>query len=270
MIDKTKAILVVTASALFGSAHAAVIYSNENFEGGTPNYTIDHTANSGAGSITPLQDGSMVNISATTAVMGTAFTAGSTSLMGIVASGQPANFSPSGTIPSGKHAFVSNSANRSLRLTNPMTLLTDGVQSINVSFAYLLYGQGSSDFSHALELVYSPSGFAVTTDSVQIATFGFLPATPAVPPGTHYPAVQDTWTTANLSIASTDVTFTNTANFRINKMAPQVLTQFVFLDDIAITGVVPEPSTTAFLGLAGFALMRRRRAAQAPRYTAAH
>lgn len=243
MIHKTKTLLALTASAIVGSANAAVTYINENFEGGTPNYTIDNT---GAGTLTQLQDGDAVNITATTALTGTGFVAGSPTLMGVLASGEPTNLSPGGIIPGGQHAFVSGSANRSLRLASPMTLVTDGAQSMNISFAYMLYGLGTSDFTHTLELAYSALGDF--TDAVQIATFTVTPATP-----------QDTWNTASLSITSTDVTFTDTANLRLNKQAPFDGTQIVLLDDITVTGVIPEPTTAALVGLAGFALLRRRR-----------
>lgn len=245
MIYKTKALLALTASALVGSAHANVIYSNENFEDGTPNYTIDHTANAGAGTLTQLQDVNLVNIPATTAFAGTGFLANSPTLMGIVASGEPTNFSPGGTVPTGKHAFVSNSANRSIRLATPMTLVSDNVISINISFSYMLYGLGTADFIHPLELVYSANG--LFTDTAQIATFGFLPNTPANPAGTHYPDTQDTWTSASVSIASTDVTFTDTANLRLNKMAPQNTSQIVFLDDIMIIGISAVVATDPFV-----------------------
>lgn len=36
--------LVLTSLRYVGSANAAVIYSSEDFEGGTANYTIDYTA----------------------------------------------------------------------------------------------------------------------------------------------------------------------------------------------------------------------------------
>ena len=261
---KKPPIALAIAAMTAGSAHA-VVYSSENFEGGTPNYTIDHT---GTGTLTQLQDGVPQLITPAMAFTGTGYTPGSTSRNGIVASGQPSNFSPGGTVPIGQHAFVSTSSNRNMTSNYAMPLVADGVQTLQVGFSYMFYGLGSFDALGSAELVYSANG--LFTDTVRLASFGFGQATSTVVTPDYLTAAQDTWYTLNLSFteAGAGITFTDTAKIRINRVglvsglfpAGDVTTNhFLFLDDITVTGVIPEPATTALCGLAGFALLLRRR-----------
>lgn len=172
--------------------------------------------------------------------------------MGIVASGEPTNLSPGGTIPTGKHAFVSRSSNRSMTLTNPMTLVTDGVQSITVSFSYMFYGRGSVDALGSAELTYSAKGDF--TDAKRIASFGFgQTGSTVVTP--DYTATQDTWNTVNLSFTETGagITFTDTAKLRFNRVgliAPvavaDTIYHYTFFDDITVTGI-PAPAAAPFV-----------------------
>jgi hypothetical protein len=249
-MNKLPTALALTAIIAAGSAHAVdIVYTSENFEGGTVNYTID---NIGAGTETQLG-----GITPATAFTGTAYVPGGTA-MGIVASGEPTNLSPGGTIPTGKHAFVSRSSNRSMTLATPMTLVTDGVQSINVSFSYMFYGRGSVDAAGSGELLYSATGFididpvtaGTQTDAVRIASFGLGQAgSTVVTP--DYAATQDTWHTVNLSFteAGAGITFTDTAKLRFNRVglvAPvavaDTIYHYTFFDDITVTGV---PATVA-------------------------
>jgi hypothetical protein len=233
--------LALTAIITAGSAHAVdIVYSSEDFEGGTPNFTIDNT---GVGSITQIGA-----ITPATAFTGTDYVSGSTSRMGIVASGQPTNLSPGGTIPTGQHAFVSTSSNRHMTLANPMTLITDGVQSITVSFAYMFYGLGSVDALGSAELLYSANG--LFTDTVRLASFGFGQAGSTVVTPDYF-ATQDTWSTLNLSFteAGAGITFTDTAKIRINRVglvAPVAVADTVnyltFFDDITVTGIPAAPA----------------------------
>ena len=127
------AIAAITA----GSAHADdIIYSTEDFEAGTPNYTFD-----GAGVETILQDETLTNITTATALTGTDYAPDSTSRMGVVANGTPSAISPVAGEPTGQHGFVSTSQNRSLLLRDAMPLVTDGIGSIKVDFSFLQYGK---------------------------------------------------------------------------------------------------------------------------------
>lgn len=226
---KRLSIAFAIAAITAGSAHA-VDYSFENFEGGTPNYTIT------AGVLTQLQSGG-VGITSTTALAGTAYNPGSPSRSGIFANGTVPEVTGE---PTGQHGFVSNSVNRSLILSAPMTLTTDGVTSLDISFKTMVYGLGVT-FDQTAEVVYSALGDF--TDSVQIATYSTaLVANPGTAL-THFTVVEDTWSTLNLSISSTAVTFTNTAKIRFNKLPVAQTEHMVFYDDIVITGqTVPVPT----------------------------
>jgi hypothetical protein len=228
-----------------GFTHAAdIVYSSEDFEAGTPNYTIDDT---GVGTFTEIGA-----ITPATAFTGTDYLPGG-SAMGIVTSGQPENLSPGGTIPPGQHAFVSRSSNRHMTLANPMTLVTDGVQSINVSFSYMFYGLGSFDALGSAELLYSANG--LFTDTVRLATFGFGQAGSTVVTPNYF-ATQDTWSTLNLSFteAGAGITFTDTAKIRINRVglvAPvtvgETVNHFTFFDDITVTGIPTSAPAAPFV-----------------------
>ena len=229
------AITAITA----GSIHAAdVIYSSEDFEGGTPNYTTALAGDPAALTLVQLQDGTATNITAHTALTGTDYTPGSPSRSGIFANGTVPGVTGE---PTGQHGFVSNSQNRNLTLTNAMTLITDGVQSLNISFDTMVYAI-ETDFVHTAAVFYSALGDF--TDSVEIATytgdFGTDPGTAI----THHTIADDTWTPLSLSISSADVTFTDTAKIRFNKLAPNVISQMVFYDNITVTGVTtPAPAS---------------------------
>lgn len=254
MLNKTQTLLAVTAVALAGSAHAAINYSFEDFEGGTPNYTLTGTD---PYTLTQLQSGDpAANIDAATALTGTDYTPQSPSRSGIFANGTVPGVSGE---PTGQHGFVSASNNRNLTLTSPMSLVTDGVQSLQINFATMVYGLNTG-FIHTVEVTYSALGDF--TDTVQIATFSPAAVADPLTALAHYTVIEDTWSTLDLSISSTEVTFSDTAKIRFNKLAPFDTSQLVFLDDISVTGtVVPEPSAFAFLAasLGALVLIRRRR-----------
>jgi len=230
----TFAIAALTA----GSAHAEdIVYSSEDFEGGTPNYEV-------AGAAAPYSLIQLEGITSQTALTGTDYTPGSPSRSGIFANGNLP-----GTIvdePTGQHGFVSQSQNRRLDLTNGMTLVADGVATLNITFKILLYafedGERSPDFDDTAAVFYSASGDF--TDSVQIATCATENmAEPVVFPDEpdsilgHTTVVEDTWSTVSLSLSSTDVTFTDTAKIRFNKLPSTGTNLLVFVDDITLTGI---------------------------------
>ena len=104
---------------------------------------------------------------------------------------------------------------------------------------------------------------------MRIATIGLGQAGSTVVTPDFVTAAQATWYDLTVSFDAADVggVFTNTGQIGFNRIAlisggttgVTTTNQNVYLDDITITGAIPEPGTTALLGLAGFALMRRRR-----------
>jgi hypothetical protein len=257
---KKLSIAFAIAAITAGSAHA-VVYSSEDFEGGTPNYTI-----TGAGpyTFTQLSDVNAVPITPDVALTGTDYTQTSASRMGVFANGTVPGVSGE---PTGQHAFVSAASSRNLVLRNALTLSTDGIQTLTISFDTMVYGLNEI-FTHTASVQYSALGDF--TDTVQIATYNTVdyiyPIIPAEPNPNPLISIlgntvvtEDTWTTLNLSISSSQVTFTDTAKIRFTKLPVADNEQMVFFDNITITGVIPEPSTTALCGLAGFALLLRRR-----------
>lgn len=246
-------IALALAAITAGAAHAVdKVYSFEDFEAGTPNYTFDGAGNETIlGGLTPAQ-----------ALTGTDYLPDSTSRMGVVANGEPLAISPAGE-PTGQHGFFSTSQNRSLILRDPMTLVTDGAGSIQVDFSFLQYGNGFPATGSAI-LIYSALGDF--SDAVQVASFGIGQAGSWIETP-DYPVVQDTWNSVSVTITNgmsantyTDnaigyttpstVEFTDTAKFKINRVpvsvtAPDSTTNHIILiDDITITGI-PAPAPSA-------------------------
>ena len=242
------AIAAITA----GSAHADdIIYSTEDFEAGTPNYTFD-----GAGVETILQSGDpLANITTAMAFTGTDYYPRNASRMGVVANGAIPATNPE-SAPSGQHAFVSTAASRVMAfgdgdpLTNDMPLVSDGVQTLNISFSFLQSGNGFAAYGSAI-VVYSASG--IFDDSVQLKSFGIGEVGSAVVTP-DFPAAAETWGSASFSFTADDVggAFTDTAAIGFNKLAfgtnptsPDSTTNHIFLlDDITITGI-PAPAPAA-------------------------
>ena len=236
MIQKTHLLVALTALSFGGSAKA-VDYSNEDFEGGTPNYNL--TGSAGSLALTQLLDGSNLVIGAATALANTDYTPGSPTRSGVWAN----NNMPTAIAnePAGQHGFVSTSANRNLTLNPTLTLLQDGVATLNIAFDTMVYGR-DADFTHVAAIYYSASGDF--TDAQLIATYA--PAAVANPGGQvlgHYIVTEDAWSNLQLSISSSQVTFTDTAKIRFNKLAPNVEAQMVFYDNIVISGqTAPAPA----------------------------
>ena len=268
------ALLGLSAVALAGSAHAAVFsYSNETFEGGTPNYTINGINGTGVGqSWDKLESSPGVEIFPADAMVGTGYDSGSSSRNGVVANSEPTNITPGGTIPTGQHGFVSTSANRNFSSNYLMTLASDGATSLDISLSYMFYSlstDGNPVTAKGTAIIYY-SALGDFSDNVELITFGFGQAGSLVETP-DFAAVEDAWgsLSASFTEASAGITFTDTAALRINRaplvglVSPDTPTNHItFLDDIVVSAeaeAVPEPSSAALLGLAGCALLLRRR-----------
>lgn len=271
MIYKNQTLLALTAGALAGSAHAAV-YSTENFEGGTPNYTINGVNSTAAGqSWDPLESSPGVDITPSNAVAGTGYDSGSGSRNGVVANSEPTHFTPGGTIPTGQHGFVSTSANRNFTSNYAMTLATDGATTLDISLSYMFFAlstDGNPVTAKGTGLVYYSATGAFAGEQVLLTSFGFGQAGSLVETP-DFSATENTWgsLSASFTEAGAGITFTDTAAIRINRaplvglVSPDTTTNHVtLLDDIVVSGgAIPEPTTAALLGLAGFGLLLRRR-----------
>jgi len=264
-------IALALAAITAGSAHATITYSNETFEAGTPNYTINGINGTGVGqSWDPLQSGG-VDITPDDALVGTGYDSGSGSRNGVVANSEPTNISPGGTIPLGQHGFVSTSANRNFTSNYAMPLVTDGATSLDISLSYMFYAlstDGNPVTAKGSAIVlYSATG-AFAGEEVQLASFGFG-QTGSIVETPDYSAVENVWGSfsASFTEAGAGITFTDTAAIRINRVplvglvSPDTTTNHItFLDDIVVSAeAIPEPTTAALFGLAGFGLLLRRR-----------
>ena len=243
----------VASVAFIASVHAGTVtYSSEDFEAGTPNYTLTNT---GPYYLTLLQDGWNANITAHVALGGTDYTPGSPSRSGVWA-----NNDLPGTIinePTGQHGFVCNSQNRLLRSNYWMPLAADNAQSLTISFDTMLYGYEHSDpsfptnFEHVARVLYSATGDF--TDTQLIATYATADVDTnilaALPPSIlgHTEVTEDVWTNLTFTVSSTDVTFTDTAKIQFNKTAPNRESQIIFYDNMRITGAAGATTTQATL-----------------------
>jgi len=256
--NKIPLFLTLAAASFGGFANAAsTLYSFEDFEGGTVNYAINGVNGTGAGgSWEQLTDNA-------TAMAGTDYLLSTTNRQGIVANGNPTDITPGGIEPTGQHGFVSSRASRRMNGNFAMTLATDNIESLNVSFSFMAYALEDFAAAGAAYIAYSADG--TFGDDVILASFGVGQdgLTPTVP------ATEETWTALDLSFteAGSGITFTDTAAISIIRVAPATLptgdtatNHITFFDDVVVSGtVVPEPSSTALLGLGGLALLLRRR-----------
>mgnify|MGYP001816938916 CR=1 FL=1 len=158
-----------------------------------------------------------------------------------------------GIDPTGQHGLVRGDANKHMTLTTAMSLVTDNVVSLEISLAVYFNNTGNSN---RFNLLYSALGDFSDQVSIQVfnPTGVFVPA--------NYEYEEDRWYAGqSVTINSTDagITFTDTAKIRWAKIGTGQSNR-VYFDDVLITGTqVPEPTSTALLGLGGMALLLRRR-----------
>ena len=140
-----------------------------------------------------------------------------------------------------KTAFQ-RSSNRLLTLDNPLALDAGGYTSFTVGLDYY-YNYSTTN---GIRLEYSALGDF--TDSQTVMTW----ASNAVP--------TNQWQYgASVVLNEGTYTFTDTAKIRF-RSGGSANSRHGYLDNISITaGAVPEPSSTALLGLGGLALILRRR-----------
>lgn len=267
---KKLSIALAIAAVTAGSAHAAIIvYSNETFEAGTVNYSINGINNG------TTSDSWLPITTTALAFGGTGYTPGSSSRVGIVANGDPTDITVGGVEPSGKHAVIAGTTNRSLTSNYTMNLATDNVGTLNISFSYMFYSLMDKPGQGSAIVQYSPNGTFVDNvdplldDYFVLASFGFGQVGSAVVTPDYLTAAEETWYTLSMSFteAGAGITFTDDAAIRINRVpllgivSPDTnLNYTTFLDDIVVSGTqIPEPSSVALFGLAGLGLLLRRR-----------
>ena len=227
-------LVLAIAMACAGAAHAAVIttYSSEHWEAQATGQ-LPYTANS----TDYVQTGN-----------------GSThvSIVGHLTSTVDAS-----NDPTGQHIKIAGNKDKQMTLADPMTLVTDGVTSLNISTA-LYFDQGAYALAQDnLELFYSADG--TFADQVSIQVFSALETTN--PDDLEFLVQKQWYPGVAVTINSTDpgITFTDTAKIRWAKgPGSNGSSSAVYLDDIVITGV-PEPATMALLGLGSMVILKRRR-----------
>ena len=139
--------------------------------------------------------------------------------------------------------YFGRSSNRFAILRDALPLDTNAHTSLEVTFDYYYQNMSST---RGITLQYSASGLFDDTQNVNQWLAGTL---------------NNQWqydTTVTLTEGT--YTFTDTAKIRF-KSGGSANNQHGYLDNIEIKGVggVPEPTTTALLGLGGLALILRRR-----------
>ena len=140
-----------------------------------------------------------------------------------------------------KTAFQ-RSSNRLLTLDAPLALDSGGYTSFTVGLDYLYHNYSSAA---GTRLEYSALGDF--SDSQNVMTW----ASNAV--------ANNQWTAGSVTLNEGAYVFTDTAKIRFRSGGFANSTHG-YIDNITITaGVVPEPSSTALLGLGGLALILRRR-----------
>jgi len=215
---------VLAGFALSGaSANADVLYSFETFDGDgvTTATTYPTTSPNGTDYINDATGGSdRVKI-----------------VSHITSSGDASND------PTGQHAQIAGDTTKTLTLIDPLSLATDGITSLEVTFSFEFNNTSSTN---VLTLLYSANG--TFSDKVQIAALD--PSTVTYEAGQWY---------RQTFVISSGVAggFTDTAKIRFGKIG-STTSNLARIDDIQILGI-PEPSSLALLGLGGLLIARRRR-----------
>jgi hypothetical protein len=159
-----------------------------------------------------------------------------------------------GVDPSGL-AYLMNGG-KATTLISPLQLATGGYDSVTISYAIYI-----RDAPQTNTLQYSALGNF--TDAVDLKLHSNTANTGGVTP-TNAPYELLRWyagqtvTITSGDLGGLSVEFTDTAKIRF-KNNNGTNSNWAYLDDIVITADVPEPSTTALLGLGGLALILRRR-----------
>ena len=148
--------------------------------------------------------------------------------------------------PSGQHLKITGNLNKRATQENAMTLISDGVNTLNINFSYYLNDAGGNNGDNIGRIIYSALG----DFSDQVVLESYAANTVGV----------TQWTPVSITLSSTDVTFTDTAKLRFAQDSGGAFNTSFLIDDVLVQGV-PEPSSTALLGLGGLALcfLRRRR-----------
>jgi hypothetical protein len=138
-----------------------------------------------------------------------------------------------------KTAFQ-RSSNRLLTLDSPLALDSGGYTSFTVALDYYYNNYSSAT---GIQLEYSALGDFSDSQSVMTWASNGTP--------------NNLWTAGSVTLNEGTYTFTDTAKIRFRSGGDQNV-EHGYLDNISITAV-PEPTTTALLGLGGLALILRRR-----------
>ncbi|MBT8044625.1 MAG: PEP-CTERM sorting domain-containing protein [Verrucomicrobiae bacterium] len=247
--------LTLLTAGLATSAHAALI-ANGDLEtaitkitdaGGASDYTLDASnnvivTNPGTGSPgdVGVDAGEWLSNSITRAFTWTA-TAGN---------GGTGGFGPQGTVGNGKPRAVAFFANDAKATTGDVTASIDIKLNQAAEFIQVELWGWNGTTSPAISLggatAGDPDSYNVTTLNGATSLLDFSADT----------ATLDTWTTVDLGTISTGTGYDNYV-WRIGIVGDTDGAGYAF-DNLEIS-VVPEPSSAALLGLAGFALILRRR-----------
>jgi hypothetical protein len=217
--------LLTTATLITGvaaaGAQADVIYANDSFEGESV--------------------GQFANTANSTSYINSGDNLGNVAIIANIAGG-----------PAGQHLAITGNLNKRVDQTNAMTLVTDGVVSLEVSLSLQL---NNIDSRNRGRLLYSALGDF--TDGITIQEFD---ADAVADPG-NYVYAEDIWYDASVTITAADVggAFTDTAKLRWAQADGGAFNTTFYIDDVVITGVVPEPGSLALLGLGGLLIGARRR-----------